>query len=74
MIEFTAFPHPVLAVACPVCRKPQGAWCVRPSGHRAMEFHLPRRQAADRAFIAQHGEEAAIQRDEDGQWWISAGA
>jgi hypothetical protein len=38
--------HPVLAVPCPTCRVRAGAWCRRPSGHRAMALHVAREQAA----------------------------
>ena len=41
----------VLAVACPDCRKRSGAMCIRPSGHRASDFHMSRKAEADRAFI-----------------------
>ena len=68
--DFTAHVHPVLAVGCPVCGKPIGVWCVRPSGHRASELHRGRRMEADRVFIDQHGENAAINRTADG-WTIS---
>ena len=33
--DFTAHRHPVLAVPCPDCRAGEGAWCKRPSGHKA---------------------------------------
>lgn len=38
--------HPVTRVPCPTCRAPAGAWCVRPSGHKAQELHIDREQAA----------------------------
>ena len=60
MPDFTACEHPVLAVACPMCRAPAGDWCRRPSGHRASGLHAARRAEADRLFIAQHGDMAAI--------------
>lgn len=66
MIDFTAFSHPVLAVACPDCGKRSGVMCVRPSGHRASDFHRARKAEADRAFIARHGEAASIERTPDG--------
>jgi len=47
-VDFTAFRHPVLAVACPTCRVRAGAWCKRPSGHRASDFHSSRKAKADR--------------------------
>lgn len=68
--DFTAYVHPVLAVGCPDCGKPIGVWCVRPSGHRASGLHRSRRMEADRVFIDQHGENAAINRTADG-WTIS---
>ncbi|MFC0341961.1 zinc finger domain-containing protein [Paracoccus niistensis] len=60
MPDFTEYNHPVLAVACPTCRAAAGAWCHCPSGHRAADFHAARRAEADRQFIAQHGDLAAI--------------
>ena len=68
MPDFTAHRHPVLAVACPECGKPAGAWCVRPSGHKASEFHKSRRIAADALFVVQHGEDASIERV--GEHWV----
>lgn len=38
--------HPVTRVPCPTCRAKAGAWCRRPSGHRAMNLHVDREQAA----------------------------
>lgn len=69
MTDFTAYRHPVLAVACPTCRKRAGVMCIRPSGHGASDFHGPRKAEADRQFIEQHGERAAIYRDGEG-WRI----
>ncbi|GAA5073675.1 hypothetical protein N0B44_15785 [Roseibacterium beibuensis] len=69
MPDFTAHAHPVLAVPCPDCRAAAGAWCKRPSGHRAADFHQSRKVAADAAFIAKHGERATIHRTENG-WMI----
>jgi len=68
-VDFCAFRHPVLAVACPVCKAPSGRWCKRPSGHRAHELHRDRGRHADRVFIARHGEAASIERTPDG-WKI----
>lgn len=50
VIDFTKFKHPVLAVACPDCKARAGAWCKRPSGHKAMDLHGSRKQAADVAW------------------------
>jgi len=66
--DFTAHRHPVLAVACPDCKKPVGVWCVRPSGHKAAELHSSRGVAADCLFVAFHGEDASIERERDG--WV----
>lgn len=49
-LDFTAHAHPVLAVVCPDCRADVGAWCKRPSGHKAMDLHKARKIAADRAW------------------------
>lgn len=46
-VDFNAHRHPVLAVGCPTCRAAVGRWCKRPSGHRAMDLHKARRDAAD---------------------------
>jgi hypothetical protein len=70
--EYTAFRHPVLAVACPDCRKGVGVMCVRPSGHRAADFRRARKTAADAAFIARHGADASIERTRTG-WVIDPG-
>lgn len=45
--------HPVTRVPCPTCRAPAGAWCVRPSGHKAQELHIDREQAALDAGVLQ---------------------
>lgn len=51
--DFNAYRHPVLAVPCPTCRARAGAWCRRPSGHRAMSLHAARRRHADAAWETQ---------------------
>jgi hypothetical protein len=38
--------EPALEVACPSCHKRAGAWCVRPSHHRAMALHAAREKLA----------------------------
>ncbi len=43
MIDFTAWSHPVLAVACPSCARRAGVMCRRPSGHKAADFHARRK-------------------------------
>ena len=72
MVDFTAFRHPVLAVACPDCRKRAGVMCVRPSGHGAADFHASRKRAADAAFVDLHGEDAWIEREPDNGWTVHA--
>ncbi|PZX14225.1 hypothetical protein LX81_03024 [Palleronia aestuarii] len=73
MPDFTIHTHPVLAVPCPDCRAATGAWCKRPSGHRAADLHRARKEAADRVFISQHGPDATIRFDEDlDRWQIEA--
>lgn len=67
-VDFTAYRHPVLAVPYPTCRAGVGAWCQRPSGHRAADRHETRGAEADRLFILQYGSDAAIRRD--GAAWI----
>ncbi len=67
-VDFTAYRHPVLAVACPTCHARAGTMCRRPSGHRASDFHKDRKAEADRMFVVQHGERAAIYRRSDG--WV----
>lgn len=52
-IDFNAYRHPVLAVPCRTCRARAGAWCKRPSGHKASDFHRDRKDEADRAWLAQ---------------------
>jgi hypothetical protein len=43
---------PALEVECPDCHKRVGAWCARPSGHRAMTLHAAReRLAMERGFL-----------------------
>ncbi|WP_070988458.1 zinc finger domain-containing protein [Halofilum ochraceum] len=69
MIDFTAHQHPVMAVTCPDCGARAGTWCVRPSEHKAANFHASRREWADRVFIREHGERASIERTADG-WAI----
>ncbi|WP_074963836.1 zinc finger domain-containing protein [Aliiroseovarius crassostreae] len=67
--DFTIHRHPVLAVYCPDCRKGPGAWCARPSGHKASDFHKSRKIEADRLFVEIHGEDASIEREGSG-WRI----
>jgi ribosomal protein S27E len=44
--------HPALEVACPDCGVRVGAWCMRPSGHRATELHMAREQLSlDRGLL-----------------------
>lgn len=69
-VDFTAYANPNMAVACPICGARAGVFCKRPSAHRAMGFHLERRQEADRVFIAQHGETAWIEDLGGGGWQI----
>ena len=69
-VDFTIHAHPVLAVACPACQAKPGSWCKRPSEHKASDFHKDRKQEADRRFIAQHGEDASIDRGKD-RWIIN---
>ena len=66
MPDFCGHPHPVLAVPCPDCGVRAGAWCARPSGHRAADFHAARKAEADRVFVDQHGPDASIERTPDG--------
>lgn len=70
MPDFTAYRHPVLAVPCPTCAAEAGAWCRRPSGHRANHLHADRRTEADAAFIKHHGETASIERTAEG-WRVA---
>lgn len=37
---------PAVEVPCPVCGAAAGRWCRRPSGHKAMDLHAARDQAA----------------------------
>ena len=60
MTDFTAHEHPVLAVACPTCGARASTWCHGPSGQTAGELHKARQVEADRQFMEQHGEMAAI--------------
>lgn len=70
MINFCIHAHPVLAVTCPHCGRAEGAWCIRPSGHKASVFHKSREALADSVFIAQHGTYAKIERIK-GRWFIT---
>lgn len=69
MPDFTAHRRPVLTVPCPDCGKRAGAWCIRPSCHKAMDLHIARNAEADRVFIEQHGPDASIELIGDG-WAI----
>ncbi|MEW8092266.1 MAG: hypothetical protein AB2784_21885 [Candidatus Thiodiazotropha endolucinida] len=60
MANFTAYRHPVLAVACPTCGARVGVWCIRPSEHGAWDLHADRMKLADLVFIKQHGELASV--------------
>ena len=65
MTDFNAYRHPVLAVPCPGCRARAGAWCKRPSGHKAMDFHKARKDAADAEWQAQ-GAPKIVRRTDPG--------
>ncbi len=41
----------LLSLECPQCHAKDGAWCTRPSGHKAMDIHEDRLRAADRIAI-----------------------
>jgi hypothetical protein len=41
----------LLVLRCPDCGAHDGAWCARPSGHKASEIHESRLREADRATI-----------------------
>lgn len=69
-VEFTAFRHPVLALRCPTCQRGPGQMCVRPSGHGAADAHRERKDLADTVFIAQHGEDAWIERLPENGWRV----
>lgn len=70
MTDFTAYKHPVMAVACPDCGAGVGHYCKRPSGHKAWGgFHRSRNQAADRAWLDQG---APLIAHELGRWVIRA--
>jgi hypothetical protein len=55
--------NPCLEVACPACHAKVGAWCKRPSGHKAADIHVEREQFAldesklQRCAAAPHGSE-----------------
>ena len=70
MTDFNAHRHPVLAVPCPDCRARAGAWCKRPSGHKAIDLHKARRDAADLEWEAQ-GKPEIVRRTDPG---LDAGA
>ncbi|WOE76756.1 zinc finger domain-containing protein [Alterisphingorhabdus coralli] len=70
MIDFTAYPHPVMAVRCPECGKAAGVYCYRPSGHKASDFHRSLKDLADQIFIQQHGNAAAVFRSDNNTWLI----
>lgn len=53
MIDFTAYKHPVAAVACPDCGAGVNQRCKRPSEHVAMELHSKRRVLADKIWAEQ---------------------
>ena len=71
-VDFTAWFHPVAAVACPTCGAGLGRRCMRPSGHAAAQFHSARCEAADTLFIEIHGEKAWIERLAGGGWRVHA--
>jgi hypothetical protein len=41
----------LFSLECPTCHAKGGAWCTRPSGHRAMDIHEDRLRTADRIAI-----------------------
>lgn len=67
MSVFTRYRHPVLAVACPSCRAKVGAWCKRPSGHKARHLHRKRGRDADRLWLE---EGAPFLAHEGGRWIV----
>ncbi len=56
----------LLSLQCPDCHAKDGAWCVRPSGHKAMDIHEQRYRAADRIAIEQAPEQVLLALGEEG--------
>lgn len=50
---------PALEVPCPDCKARVGAWCKRPSGHKAMDLHVARDHAAMAAGLLERCPAAA---------------
>lgn len=71
--DFTAFAHPVLAVACPKCGCRPGRACNSQRLDWSSDYHLERKTLAGEMFLDQHGENAEISRVE-GVWIINPGA
>ncbi|WP_246082692.1 zinc finger domain-containing protein [Rubellimicrobium rubrum] len=69
-LDFTIWAHPVLAVPCPTCGAGVGAWCVRPSGHQALDLHSLRCLRADHAFLERYGTGACLTFVAPGQWLV----
>jgi hypothetical protein len=72
-IDFTAYRHPVLAVACPRCNAGVNAHCKRPSGHQGnfVEPHSERKRQADEIWERQG--DWPILRLPDGTWAYAVG-
>jgi len=66
MVDFENCRHPALVIPCPTCGAKAHTVCIRPSEHRTRELHKERKEAVDQLFIAQFGEDAWVERLEDG--------
>ena len=60
MPNFTAHQHPALAVGCPTCGKAPDEWCCGANGQLSPDLHRARQAEADREFVEQYGDLAAI--------------
>lgn len=59
---YTEFAHPALCVPCPECQQGAGDFCLRPSGRRAANLHIARRELVDLLFMVDYGDRARLSR------------
>lgn len=56
--DYTKHGHPAISVPCPDCGQPAGAACLRPSGRRAANTHVARRNLVDLLLVVDFGDSA----------------
>lgn len=62
LTDFTAHPHPALAVSCPTCQADVGTWCKWTSGAPGRLTHSHRKALTGLVFVEIYGDGASLTR------------